>query len=168
MRSALIVGLVILSLLALTLTASSQSATLVEGQVKDHKGEPVANQTVVVYGTSFSSWKMWGGLPFPSGREPVQLLAVTNKKGFFQIADLPPGQYTIKLVVSGTEPVRIADFNTPYGYRKVDLTEKLTLSEELSTQVRKAPAPPSEHIPYRGPEPSGVMPSPAIPLPMPR
>jgi len=50
------------------------------------------------------------------------LHAITDKKGYVQMVDMPPGRYTMTLVVPGAEPRKLETFDLPPGYRVKNIT----------------------------------------------
>jgi len=99
-----------------------------------YAGKPLANQTVLLEGKKAPTW-----FDFFRSREKVKTIAITDDKGFFQTVDLPAGDYTLKLVHVGKEPVAVKMFTLAKGYKdvseKVELKDSVKFEEQLKTDV---------------------------------
>jgi hypothetical protein len=115
MRRTSIVLLVLAGLgLASLQPGFADSLKLVNATVVDQNGEPVANRSILIEGKKQPAFSNgWGYI----GNQTVKSLAITDKKGYVQMVDMPPGQYTMKLLVPGGEPRKIETFDLPPGYQ---------------------------------------------------
>jgi len=111
---------ILLAALAVAHVAQSQPLAVVQGQLRDQQGEPVAYQPIVIQTTGAQpTWYFWWG-------KKSTFKALTDEKGVFQVIDLPPGRtYEVKTLKAGAEPITIGTFDTPDGYRKIDVSNKL-------------------------------------------
>jgi len=97
----------------------ADSLKLLNATVVDQNGEPVANRSIIIEGKKQPTWANgWGFI----GNREVKSLAITDKNGYVQMVDMPPGHYTMKLVVPGAEPKKIDAFDLPPGYRIKNVT----------------------------------------------
>ena len=122
----------------------SQPLAVVQGQLKDQTGTPLAYHPVIIEGLASPTWQFW------RNKQVATVKALTDEKGVFHVIDLPAGIYTVKALRPGSEPLPIGQFETPYGYQKIDVSNKL--------KVLRWDFDPSER--YRLPAPSGVLPQP--------
>jgi len=116
--------------------AYSEPLTLADGYLTDKSGQPIANQTLIVHGRSWTN--KWAWLPFgPKTEKEVKFIAVTDSNGYVQFVNLPAGDYMVKVVRPDSQPVTVTGFNLPPHYTN----EKLNLNEF----VPKTPAPQLHH-----------------------
>jgi len=120
MRQLLVVLAILAVLLAGNLwTGHAQELKLVNANLFDKNGAPLANQSIVIEGTKTPRWSnAWGFF----GDNNLKLNAITDKKGYVQMVDMPPGRYTMKLVVSGAEPRKLETFDLTPGYKIKNIT----------------------------------------------
>jgi len=108
----------------------------VEGQLT-YAGKPLANRTLLLEGKKESTWPAWA--TFIKATEKVKTVAITDEKGSFQVVDLPAGEYTLKLVLVGKEPVALTMFKLARDYKdintKFEIKESVKLEEQLKTDV---------------------------------
>lgn len=112
--------------------AHSQQVALVQGQIIGESGTPVAQQPVLIEGQP-KRLKLWSWL---LSEKPVSVIAVTDTKGFFQVVDLPPGQYKVKLWPTGGEPITIAEFKLGSGYGTFTFSEMLRVKKDMSEELK--------------------------------
>jgi hypothetical protein len=113
-----------LLILGFTLPSQAQKLKLAEGYLTE-SGKPLANQTFVLEGQKETRWFDF----FRADTTKVKVNALTDEKGFLQFVDLPPGEYTLKLVRAGQEPVPLKTFTLKSGYLKTDISTKLKLKD---------------------------------------
>ena len=113
--------------------AQTQPLTVVQGQLQNVQGIPVAYQPILIEAKSApSAWYF-----FWSKKATVK--ALTDENGTFQVIDLPPGkEYVVKTLKAGAVPTILGTFETPYGYRKIDVSDKL---KRIMGEVESAPLP---------------------------
>ena len=111
--------------LLFTLYGQAQQVRLVEGKLSD-SGKPLANQTLLLEGQKELRWVDF--LTWRSDNK-VEVIALTDDKGFLQFVDLPPGKYTLKLVRAGEETVSLKTFTLQSGYQKAEISTKLSLKD---------------------------------------
>lgn len=114
-RIALVVVAVVV---VISISVSAQTLALVEGYFVNKAGEPLAHQPVIIEGKRQSAkwgWWSWG----PQTERPIRVVGVTDANGFVQIVDLPAGDYTLKLVSPGVEPVVVKQLTLPPSYTNV-------------------------------------------------
>jgi hypothetical protein len=123
MKKASVFVLLMISLLLLSVwTAQPQSLQLVEGTLTSYDGTPLANRMLVIEGTKESWWAE--RLPW-LGWKKVKIISLTDTKGFFQVVDLPAGDYTLTLTQPGSNSIPIKSFKLEPGYGKRELTGKI-------------------------------------------
>ena len=116
--------------LAFVFSAHAQTVTLIEGLLVTEDGKPVANQPIViegqknVSGLTMRDWLAWIKKEPKSHDERV--IATTDWQGTFQIINLPAGNYTIKVVRPGSEPIPVKKFSLIEGYSKVGVKGSVT------------------------------------------
>jgi Prealbumin-like fold domain len=115
-----------LLVLGFTCPSQAQKLKLAEGYLTD-SGKPLANQNLQLEGKTEPRWYDF----FGDKGTKVKVNALTDEHGFLQFVDLPPGEYTLKLVRAGEEPVSLTTFKLEPGYSKTDITTKLKLKEYL-------------------------------------
>src|ERR1700739_1063435 len=86
---------------------SAQTATgTLRGQVTDPSGSVVANATVIV--------------TTPAGNA---ITASTNREGIYEVKNLPPGKYGVKVIAQGFAPFEDADVQILAGQiEKLDVS----------------------------------------------
>lgn len=138
-RAALAVIAFVVVLTVVAWTAWSQPLKLAEGQFSTADGKPLANQTLLIEGHANPSWKYHWFPVWWSKQDQINRLAITDTSGYVQVVDMPPGQYTIKLVRPGAEPTVINKFTLSPGYSSHDFSAKfegrLDLKERLQLEV---------------------------------
>ncbi len=122
MRRIVLVLFVSVLVLALFGPGQTQSLKLAKGQLLYADGAPAANRAILVEGSSDDYWYRPSWL---FSGDTVKLVGFTDDGGYIEIVDLPPGSYTMKLVVSGTEPVPIKTFRLNRGYKAADISERI-------------------------------------------
>lgn len=68
--------------------ASAQPTGRITGQVRDEQGRPLANVGIVIVATTAK-----GSYP--------EILPLSNERGEFNLADLPPGRYRLRATLDG-------------------------------------------------------------------
>jgi hypothetical protein len=100
----------------------SQPLSVVEGQLRDQNGAPVAYQPVVIEATEAKLKVLWW-----LQKNPILIKALTDEKGVFQVIDLPPGKkYNVKALKPDAEIIPIGFFETPpHAYGTINVSDKL-------------------------------------------
>jgi hypothetical protein len=129
------VTILLTSVLLLGLTGLSQAEELriAEGYLTDG-GKPLANQTLLLEGQKEVRW-----FDFTAKAIKLKVNALTDDKGFLQFIDLPPGDYTLKLVRAGEEPISLTKFTLDPGYRKSDISAKLDVKTRPELKEKSSP-----------------------------
>ena len=127
MKQLLVMIAILVVVLAGSLCAGlAQDLKLVDANLFNKDGAPLANQSILIEGTKTPRWSnAWGFV----GDNNLKLHAITDKKGYVQMVDMPPGNYTMKLVQPGAvgPPVTVGSFTLKpgYGHTKYDFSAKL-------------------------------------------
>lgn len=121
-----------LLILGSTLPSQAQKLKLAEGYLTE-SGKPLANQTLVLEGQKEKRWFDF----FRADTTKVKVNALTDENGFLQFVDLPPGEYTLKLVRAGQEPVPLKTFKLDPGYSKIDITTKVKHLQLYESLIKK-------------------------------
>ena len=103
--------------------SEAQQLRLVEGELS-YGGKPLANRAILLEGREVVTW--FDFLRFWETSSKIATIAVTDKRGFFQVVDLPAGEYTLKLVRAGEEPLLLKNFKLERGYSKLNLKKSCT------------------------------------------
>jgi hypothetical protein len=89
-------------------------------------GKALPNHTLLLEGKRLLPW--YAFFARAQKADEVKTLATTDEKGFFQIVDLPAGEYTLKLMRAGDEPVPLKMFTLARDYKLADVSAKVTVS----------------------------------------
>lgn len=111
--------------------SQAQELKLAQGEFSTEDGKPLANQTLLLEGRNEARWFDY----FRPDTTKVKVYALTDEKGFLQFVDLPPGEYTLKLIKVGKETVPLKTFTLKSGYQKTDISTKLKLKDYLATKA---------------------------------
>jgi hypothetical protein len=98
--------------------AQAQPLALLQGKLVTQDGKAITNQPIVIEGRQDGWLPFW----FTWGTREHKVVSVTNRDGGFQVINLPAGQYTLKMLRPGTEPIPIKSFTLDPGYSKKDVT----------------------------------------------
>src|SRR5262245_25299558 len=96
--------------------------------ITSEAGTPVKNQPVVIEGYKASWFANWIAAPKSPAKE-IRVHSVTDEEGTFQVINLPPGQYTLKAIRLGGEPVPIREFR--WDGRTQEITGKVSRDKLL-------------------------------------
>src|SRR6266481_4334442 len=100
-----IIAAILLGAAALVPVVESQPLSVVQAQLKDQNGAPVAYQPVLIEFAASPTWAFW-----PSKHRGV-VKALTDEKGIFQVIDLPAGKkYSVKALKPGSQIIPIGFF----------------------------------------------------------
>jgi hypothetical protein len=105
--------------------SQAQELKLAQGKFLTEDGKPLANQTLLLEGRNEGRWFDF----FRPDSTKVKVFALTDEKGFLQFVDLPPGEYTLKLIKPGKETVPVKTFTLKSGYQNTDISSKLKLKD---------------------------------------
>lgn len=127
MRRLILGALILSAMLGGAWKANSQPVSVVQGRVVDEAGSPVANQPLAI--ERQLSWKYgWWPMDVWGTDWGKPIVAVTDSEGFFQVVDLPPGDYKLKALYPGAwEPVEIKGFKLSPGYKKFTFEGKVVV-----------------------------------------
>lgn len=90
-----------------------QQVKLIQGELS-YAGKPLVNQPILVEGQTEKTWVDWVIRWRTSPK--VRTITITDERGFFQLIDLPPGEYSLMWVQAGKEPTSLKTFKVEYGY----------------------------------------------------
>ncbi len=138
-------GLSLLVVSLLIRPAFSEPVRLVTAYLSDADGAPLAGQPLVVEGKSRPpAWifKQPGAYWWTTNKPPVRVVGVTDRKGFIQFVDLPPGEYDMKLIRAGVAALTIKKILLDADYTSVKF--------DVVLKPEGTPVPPSEKLPTPG------------------
>ena len=143
MKLPLVLALVLIVLGASLWPAHSQPIRLVAAHFSDSAGAPLAGQPLVVEQTK-AAWDPNTLFLRNLGTSPVKFVkfvGVTDLSGFIQFVDLPAGEYAVKLVRVGQEPLLVKKFSLDSDYKTVSFKHVIDLTDGLDFTESRRPIP---------------------------
>jgi len=141
MKFLLSLALVLVVLGAFLWPAYSQPIRLVAAHFSDSTGAPLSGQPLIVEQTK-ASWEpnfshFWFATKV---KTPVKLVGVTDLSGFIQFVDLPAGEYNVKLVRAGQEPLTVKKFVLDSYYKNVSFKQVIDFKPKEGVLLEDAGA----------------------------